>query len=233
MSYAKYLGNVFWPSDLCVFYPFPKEAFAWWQVALASAPLIVASVFALRRPNHPYLLVGWLWYLGTLAPVIGWVAIGRQSMADRYSYIPLIGIFVALTWGLDAWIVSRRGKVVLALTAVVVLAVLAVMTWFQVQFWRNSETLWAHAVRVNPRVAFVHFSIGNVFEDERRFDEAERELRTATVLDPDEWEYHFRLAANLRAHGKPDESAAATAEGFKAWLRRHPEATKDQERPNE
>jgi protein O-mannosyl-transferase len=219
LAYVGYLVKAFWPSHLCVLYPYPKEASAWWTIALATLTLGGLTVFALRQSSRPYLLVGWLWYMGTLVPVIGLVHVGRQSMADRYTYIPLIGFSIAVVWGLAALAPSRRGKIVLAIVATAAVAGCAVSTWFQVQTWRNSETLWRHAIAVDPQLAFAHELLGMHLASNGRMDEAVREMRIAVELEPDSHECHFRLATLLRELGRIDEANAETVEGRRAWLK--------------
>jgi tetratricopeptide (TPR) repeat protein len=220
LSCAGYLLKALWPSHLCILYPYPKEASDWWKIALAILTLGGLTIFAARQPNRPYFLVGWLWYLGTLVPVIGLVQVGRQAMADRYTYIPLIGFSIAVVWGLAALAPSRRSKAILTAIAAAAVAACAVCTWFQAQTWRDSEALWRHAIAVDPELAFAHSCLGKHLAGKGRMDEAERELRTATELEPDSHEYHFQLATLLRERGRTAEAEAETIEGRRAWLKR-------------
>lgn len=161
VSYIRYLGKTFCPTDLSVLYPHPGR---WpvWQVAGSAIILAAITVFALWRVrSRPWLAVGWLWFLGTLVPVIGFVQVGIQSMADRYTYIPLIGLFIALVWGVSeaipAW---PRRVVLLGSGAVVALAVCAGLTVRQVQFWRNSDTLFQRAVQVTSNNYLAYNNLG-------------------------------------------------------------------------
>src|SRR5207248_1752595 len=144
-----YLVDTVWPAKLAVFYPYPSVV----PPLLVIACLLmlgVISAFAWRqRGRRPYLLVGWLWYLVTLAPVIGIVQVGEQARADRYTYIPLIGVFVAVAWLAGEWAERSAGRAKFAATvSAVVLALLTVRTAVQVGVWRDSETLWTHAAAV-------------------------------------------------------------------------------------
>src|SRR6202162_4191128 len=133
---------MFWPSNLAVFYPHPENTLALWQVMLAAAFLVAITllVFALRR-TRPYLLVGWLWYLSMLLPVIGIVEVGLQGHADRYTYLPQIGLYVAVTWiAADLSISLRVHRKILAATAIIIIATLTACAWKQTSYWRNSET---------------------------------------------------------------------------------------------
>lgn len=149
VSYATYLGKAFVPRDLAVFYPFPREIPAW-KVAGSVVLLALLTGFALWRARRsPWLLLGWLWFLGTLVPVIGLVQVGRQAMADRYTYLPYIGLFLAVVWGIGE-IVERRAAFRLVLGVLSVLAILgfAGMTRAQARQWRDSVTLFRHALAV-------------------------------------------------------------------------------------
>jgi len=150
LSYGLYLWQTFWPVDLAIMYPHPEEALSWAGVAASAVFLAAVTAFVVvQRSRHPYLPVGWFWYLGTLVPVIGLVQIGRQQLADRYTYFPLIGFFIAATWFAVA-LASRKARtpVWLAGVAVVLVAACAVLARDQVATWRNSVTLLRHALAV-------------------------------------------------------------------------------------
>ena len=162
VSYAKYLLLAFWPNDLAVFYPFPEAGIPAWQIIGAALLLIGITAFCLfQRKIRPYLIVGWLWFLGTLVPVIGLVQVGGQTMADRYFYIPSIGLFIALVFGL-ADIAERRRVApwVSAAIANVVLLVLATLTNAQIHRWSDSFTLFKHALTVTPPNVIVEDCLG-------------------------------------------------------------------------
>ncbi len=148
VAYIKYGVKLFWPPPMAMFYPLAPVP--WWQALAAGLILLIVSVLLLARARrYPYLAVGWLWYLGTLVPVIGLVQVGGQALADRYMYIPSIGMFIIVAWGIFAvtkhW---RHQKVVLALGSAVVLCACFWATWIQVGYWRNSETLFTHTIQV-------------------------------------------------------------------------------------
>src|SRR5277367_1427887 len=147
-SYAMYVWKAFWPSRLALYYPLNRLAL--WQLGLAVLFLLAVSGIAWKqRFRHRYLLSGWLWYLGTLVPVIGIVQVGDQAMADRYTYVPLIGIFVMVVWGLADWADSEQVGARWRVTATaIVLAVLSVLTWRQSSYWRTSFDVWTHTLAV-------------------------------------------------------------------------------------
>ena len=153
VAYGSYLGKMFWPAHLAVFYPHPGHNLPIWQALAAGLALAVLTLLALRQARrHPYLLVGWLWYLGTLLPVIGLVQVGGQAMADRYTYVPFIGLFIVVVWGMaDLAARWRAPKFLLPVGAGVVLSALMVCTWVQVSYWRDSITLYEHTLEVTRR----------------------------------------------------------------------------------
>jgi len=188
VSYAKYVLRAFWPNDLAVFYPFPGTGIPAWQIIGAALLLIGIIAFCLfQRKVRPYLIVGWLWFLGTLVPVIGLVQVGGQTMADRYFYIPSIGLFIALVFGL-ADIAERRRVApwVSAAIADVVLLVLATLTNAQIHRWSDSFTLFEHALAVTPPNAAVERSLGYALHRSGRLDEAAAHFEKALQLTPDD-----------------------------------------------
>jgi Flp pilus assembly protein TadD len=188
VSYAKYVLRAFWPNDLAVFYPFPGTGFPAWQIIGAALLLIGITAFCFfQRKVRPYLIVGWLWFLGTLVPVIGLVQVGGQTMADRYFYIPSIGLFIAIVFGL-ADIAERRRVApwVSAAIANVVVLVLATLTNAQIHRWSDSFTLFEHALAVTPPNAAIERSLGYALHRSDRLDEAAAHFEKALQLTPDD-----------------------------------------------
>ncbi|MEK9137921.1 MAG: glycosyltransferase family 39 protein, partial [Bacteroidota bacterium] len=146
MSYVRYLGKMVWPTGLAVFYPYRTQWPAW-QLLGAGLLLVAISYLAIRNLKRlPYLAVGWLWYIGTLVPVIGLVQVGSQSMADRYTYVPLLGIFIMLVWGISDLVSHwRPRKVAIPIATAGMLCVLVILTSIQVRTWRDTITLMRHA----------------------------------------------------------------------------------------
>ncbi|MBW1684428.1 MAG: hypothetical protein JRS35_05125 [Deltaproteobacteria bacterium] len=166
VAYATYLGKTFWPSGLAVFYPHTAQSLPGWKIAAALALLVLISGLALRAARrHPPLFVGWFWFLGTLVPVIGLVQVGSQSMADRYMYLPLIGLALAVAWGVPElaarWIPDpRRRRAALAAAACACVAALGATTSLQLRHWRDSETLMRHALAVTRSNHVAHAYLG-------------------------------------------------------------------------
>jgi len=207
VSYARYLGKLAWPADLAVFYPHPGH----WPLApvlMAGAGLAGITVFAwVTRRRYPYLLTGWLWYVGTLVPVIGLVQVGGQAMADRYTYVPGVGVLVMVVWGL--FDLARRGRG-LALSGAVVgmaaLLVCLVLTRRQIDFWQNSETLFRRALAVTENNWMAHYNLGEVLDRQGRTDEAMKQYALAFQCQPAYAEPRNNLGVDLDKQGRTEEA---------------------------
>jgi Flp pilus assembly protein TadD len=188
VSYAKYVLLAFWPNDLAVYYPFPDAGIPAWQIIGAVLLLIGITAFCLfQRKIRPYLIVGWLWFLGTLVPVIGLVQVGAQTMADRYFYIPSIGLFIAIVFGLaDIAQMRRVAPWLSAAIANVVLLVLATLTNAQIHLWSDSFTLFNHALTVAPPSVAAENSLGYAMQRSGRLDEAAAHYEKALQIRPDD-----------------------------------------------
>lgn len=193
ISCAQYLRSAFWPHDLAVYYPLSHVVT--WRVIGAVILLAGVSAWALReRKNRPYLPVGWLWFLGTLVPVIGLVQVGGQAMADRYTYIPLIGVFVMIAW----LIPDSRGW---RAAAVAVVAILAALAHVQAGYWRDSVSLFRHTLAVSGNAPIVNYNLGVALAKQGRNDEAIVEYREALRLFPGYVEAHSNMGDALYAIG--------------------------------
>ena len=186
-SYIAYLAKMFWPGNLAVIYPFSSDMPSPARIIMSTVLLLmITGVVFLLRKRFPFLVTGWIWYLVTLLPVIGLVHIGHHSMADRYTYIPLIGIFVILVWGGASGIASKRGpgKVAAAILLPAAMAALVVITSMQLKHWKNSITLFSHAVEVTQKNWIAHNNLGKVILDEGRIDEAIMHFTRAVEANP-------------------------------------------------
>jgi tetratricopeptide (TPR) repeat protein len=190
VSYLEYLVKMIWPSNLSVFYPHPESALPIWKGILCGMVLVGITILAVKWIRKtPYFAVGWFWYLGTLVPVIGIVQVGGQSMADRFAYIPLIGIFIIVAWGVPALIPKWRYKEkVLSISAGVVILALLITTWKQVSHWKNSITLFKHAVSVTenqyPSLAVAYANLGVALVKQGDIDTAISHYKTAIKINP-------------------------------------------------
>jgi protein O-mannosyl-transferase len=181
VSYASYIVKMFWPSGLAVFYPYPHELPAW-QFGLSALLLIGISVAVIRGwRSRPYLAVGWLWFLGTLLPVIGLIQVGSQARADRYMYLPMVGLGIMLAWGLREVLKNRVGIAVAAIAACLACAVLCEA---QIQYWQSSETLFRRALDVTTGNYLAHHNLGVALADEGRFTEAIQQYQAALEIEP-------------------------------------------------
>ena len=208
MSCVAYLGQMFWPSGLAVLYPFTAGDIGISEVVLSLVLLagISAGVFILRR-RCPFLLTGWLWYLIMLAPVIGIVQVGAQARADRYTYLPQIGLYLMLTWGVAEGCAGwRHRRAMLGGLATVILAALIFCARAQTAYWRNSELLWTHTLACTSDNAIAHNNLGNALLKMDREDEAVAHFQTALEIQPAFAEAHNNLGNFLFQKGSVDEA---------------------------
>jgi len=225
-SYLKYLGKTIWPVDLAVFYPHPDIRYPisnqWplWQILAAALLLAVLSGFVVcRMKQQPWLVTGWFWYLGTLVPVIGLVQAGGQAMADRYSYIPLVGVFICCVWSLaELFAGCRLGRIALVGGGTLALAACMAFTRAQVGYWRNNLTLFEHALAVTPANSAAHFAVGWELARAGKYELALPHFRVAVETDPNYADAQRELGFALSALGKTDEAIAA----YEAALRLDP-----------
>lgn len=195
VSYAEYALRIVWPFPLAVFYPHPGAAIALWKVALALIVLIAISVIAIRAgKSRAYLLVGWLWYLGTLAPVIGIVQIGGQAMADRYTYITIIGLFIMIAWGIAPHLQRRFAKAT-PLLCVIVLAACLGATEEYASKWKNTETLFHHAIEHTRDNFPAHINLGLALAQRGELAEAATHFESATRIVPGAVEGWYNLGS--------------------------------------
>lgn len=202
VSYVTYIGKMIWPFELAVLYPHPLSL-PWWHVAGAFVLLALISFLVFRTVRErPYFAVGWLWYIGTLVPVIGLVQVGGQAMADRYSYIPLIGLFIAITWASsDLLIQFRRRKFGLSFLAAMLLSILSATTFLQLQSWNNSITLFEHTLLSSSDNYVAHYNLGVALEKKDRNAEAMQHYYEVLRIYPKFAEAHCCLGALYEKQG--------------------------------
>jgi Flp pilus assembly protein TadD len=206
-AYQSYIGKLFWPQGLAVFYPHPGNLALWKTL---SSGLLIASLTILilkQDRSRPYLFTGWFWFLGTLVPVIGLVQVGLQAMADRYAYVPMIGLFIMLVWGaVDLWGHSSRGRMtVISLFAVLIIAG-GLFTRHQLQFWENSRTLFTHALSVTEQNDIAHSNLARVLFQEGDWGGAVAHYREAIRINPTYPNHYNNLGAVMVNQGKIDEA---------------------------
>lgn len=215
LTYVKYLGKTIWPHNLTIFYPFPKDIPAMQAIAACIALAVVTTVAIKQFRQRPYILFGWLWYCGTMLPVIGIVRVGLQGMADRYTYIPLIGIFVSLVWwGADISKNRPHRNYLLGVPTAILLTISALLTWQQISYWQNTTTLFTHALAATDDNYLAHTVLARQLEKEGRLEEALAHLDTAVNIAP--WyEYaKIRQGIILKSQGRLDAATMKYTEAI-------------------
>jgi Flp pilus assembly protein TadD len=209
-SYAAYLADSVWPSGLAAFYPYPGGGFGPGLAVGGGLLLVLTALCVALARRLPPLLVGWLWFLGTLVPTLGIVQVGLQARADRYMYLPLVGLSLAAAFGgLAALEPLRRGRQIATALACGVVIALAAAGHTQVRLWRDTLTLFEHAAAVTEDNYFAHQLVGNALRQHGEHVRAERELREAVRIKPESADAHIDLAALLADTGRPVEARAS------------------------
>jgi tetratricopeptide (TPR) repeat protein len=221
LSYVRYLYKMVWPQNLAAFYPLNAAAsFSFWPVAMCVLLLFVISIFVIQfGRKQKYLPVGWLWFVGTLIPVIGIVQVGAQAYADRYTYVPYIGLFIMIAWGLPAllskWtstnsVESPQRKIALGLSMVIVLTTLGICAHRQTSYWKNSVTLFSHAIEVTQNNHLAYNNLGNAYAILGRLPEAMDDFRRAIKIKPDYAEPQDALGVAYARLGRYAEAIEAS-----------------------
>ena len=216
VAYFRYLSLALWPAQLAVVYPYSRHLAAASVIAAALLLAGASGFFLSRVRRQPYLVVGWLWFLGTLVPTIGLVQVGPQCMADRYTYIPSIGLFLLIVWGLDALLDPWPPKRLCA-PAVGTLALAACLACScrQLTYWQDSETLFRHAIAATTDNYVAHTSLGKALLEQGKPDEAAVHLAKAIRLTPDDPEAHYNLGTVRIFQDRPDQAAACFSEALR------------------
>ena len=204
VSYVLYLWQMVWPVRLAVFYPHPENRLPFWEIIFSLLLLICITALAIAlRKKRPYLITGWLWYLGMLVPVIGLVQVGWQGRADRYTYLPQIGLYIAVTWAVaDLTSLCRHQRTILGAASMLIIGALSLCAWIQTSYWRDSEALFRHALAVTVNNDVAENNLGIVFLRQGKVDEAISLLQTAVDLRPDNSPAHENLAKALLQKGQ-------------------------------
>jgi len=208
VSYASYIEKMLWPRNLAAFYPHPGDTLPVWQVIIALVVFFCISVLVIRCGRRaPYIIVGWLWYLGTLLPVIGLVQVGAQAMADRYTYIPLVGLFIIIAWSIyDVVVRRKRCGIILAGITLMLCVTLMICTFRQVGYWRNSTSLFERALKVTSKNYVAHTGLGVAFAQAGDIEKAVHHFNATLQIKPDHIDAHFNLGKALAQQGKVSEA---------------------------
>jgi tetratricopeptide (TPR) repeat protein len=207
VSYARYIEQMLCPVSLCAYYPYSAASLSTGRVVLAAALLFGVTIIAIREARRrPYLLVGWFWYLGTLVPVIGVVQVGVQALADRYTYVPLIGLFLMLAFSLAEGASSLRRPASLVAVPLAILIACGVRSFSQIGYWHDSVTLWTHVLEVAPDNSLAQYNLGIEFEKRRNPELAAEHYAAALAIDPKHPGAHTNLGVILADLGYLDEA---------------------------
>ena len=202
VSYARYVGKAAWPSRLALFYPHPGTSLVGWRVLAAFVFLLAVTAFVIAKRRHRYLPVGWFWFLGTLVPMIGLIQVGVQAMADRYAYLPLIGLFIMICWGVAEWAEQRSiSSLALAGASIGILLVLAVAARIQLDRWASNVNLWTYTLQVTGPNYIAENSLGVALQHEGDEEKAITHFRTAVQINPDDAASNLNVAEYDRLHG--------------------------------
>lgn len=206
-SYGRYLARTFWPTRLAPLYPFPGDSLTMWRVLGILILLIAISALAIAGRRHRYLPVGWFWFLGTLVPMIKVIQFGRDSMADRFAYQALIGLFIMICWGLPDWTERLRISTAwLASAGAVALLALTTLTYRQIGYWKDNLTIWSHASQVVENDWIAEDWLGVELMKQGRIDEALKHFFTAAAVNPDDGVSNFQIGLYEQKHGNPAEA---------------------------
>ena len=205
--YISYIGKMFWPRNLAVLYPYQMSIPLWKSISAGLLLILISlGVFQMLK-SKPYLAVGWFWYLGTLVPLIGIVQVGSQALTDRYTYVPLIGIFIMITWGISDWISKKHyGKIGLFIASASILSVLMITSRLQVKYWFNSVTLFNHAIHVTNDNSIAQLNLGEALAEQGNIEKAVKHFKTTLKIKPNLAGANFDIGVYFRREGKLDEA---------------------------
>ena len=207
-AYAMYLWKMIWPAQLAPLYPHPGDSLAAWRVLLAVVVILAITALVWKFRSRRYLPVGWLWFLGTLVPVIGLVQVGEAAMADRYAYIPLIGIFVMIAFGFADRVQQHSWGFLPAIPAAAVLVALSLMTFRQIGYWQSNEELWSHTLAVTQNNFIAEDNLGGALILEGKEEEAHVHFESAARINPKDPMSHSNLGTYFMTHNQMHDAIA-------------------------
>jgi protein O-mannosyl-transferase len=211
VAYARYVLALVWPADMAIFYPYSESLPTTW-VAGSVVGLALASLLALAvLKRRPYVPVGWFWFLGTLVPVIGIVQVGTQAIADRYTYVPYVGLFIVVAWGVGDLVTRPIARRLLAVAAVAVVVAYAIVARAQVDVWRTNWTVWSHALEVTSGNYIAHNELGVMLVEQDKHDEALPHFEAASRVKPEYVEARNNLGLAYSRRGRIADAIAQFA----------------------
>jgi protein O-mannosyl-transferase len=207
VSYARYIEKAVWPFNLSPIYQHPSHSLAWWQVFASALLIALITVLVLAAKQQRYLAFGWFWFLGTLVPMIGLVQMGGQAMADRYAYLPFLGLFIMAVWGAAGWAEKRQLSCsVLTVPSVAVLIGFSALTYHQISYWHDSVRLWSRALQIENRNYMAEDNLADALQVEGRIDEAAIHFRNAEQINPRDGIAPLNIGIYERQHGHPQQA---------------------------
>ncbi len=207
ISYVRYLGKAFWPSKLVALYPHPTKLYPAWQVGAAILLLLLVTFWVLRARDQRYLAVGWFWFVGSMVPMIGLVQVGSHAMADRFAYLPFIGLFVMVVWFTADWANGHQVPAAgVAISATSILLALGILTFHQVGYWHDIQSFWLRTIAQTQNNYIAHDSLGEYLASQGRTDEAAEQFRASLVIRPDDLPANMDLGTY--EHGRGNLPAA-------------------------
>jgi Flp pilus assembly protein TadD len=207
VAYGVYIWKMIWPQKLAFFYPFSNDLPIWQVTTVSFVLVLITALAVITAKDKPYFISGWLWYIGTLVPVIGLVTIGDFAAADRYTYVPLIGLFISIAWGIPDLLKKWRFRAfALGFGASVILTCLASVTWVQLHTWSDSTHLFEHALKVTKNNFLAHHALGNILAGQGKFSAAISHFKAAVKIRPDKATLHSALGRALASQGRFDPS---------------------------
>ena len=208
LAYVQYIGQVVYPAHLAVLYPYPEGGLNVAEVVLALLFLLIVSViFVLWRSRYPFALIGWLWFLGMLVPMIGIVQVGSQPRADRYTYLPEIGLYILVTWSaIELFKTWKHQREVFAIATLLIIGTLTIRSHFQTSYWRNSEALWRHTIDVTSRNYIADNNLAGTLEERGQLNEAIAYYKEALEIKPDVAQVQSNLGNALLREGQVEEA---------------------------
>jgi tetratricopeptide (TPR) repeat protein len=213
VCYVRYIQKALWPFHLAILYPYP-HALPTWEVATSAFVLLAITGAVLKYRERRYLVAGWFWYLGTMVPMIGMVQVGNQAMADRYAYLPLIGLFVMIVWAAADWASARQSSAqhvsmsLLAAAGVAVLLAFSVVTRIQLRYWRDDLSLWSHTLAVTQQSFVAENNFAEALVNQGKYDEAITHFRAASAIEPRDATSQLNLGIYAQQRGDLQQAAA-------------------------
>jgi tetratricopeptide (TPR) repeat protein len=210
VAYVTYIGKTIWPQDLAVYYPYSVSIPHWHSISSLLLLSLVSTVAVRLRRRYPYLIFGWLWFIITMLPVSGLLQVGSQSMADRYTYIPVIGLFIMAAWGVPDLLGNiRHRQMILALTAGAIMVAATALTVRQLAYWQDNTSLYRHTLQITRDNKKIHYQLGRALSEKGDLTGAIKEFQEIIRLTPNDSDAYYNLGLVLTGSGNLDSAIEA------------------------